>query len=57
MEKYVLVTKVKRGLWQVNLNVGVQRFLLGQWETKTEANWFRDMLCIALDKVRKDKEA
>lgn len=49
MERYVKVIPQVEG-YRVRLEIGNQGFLVGDdWETAEEAEWYRDMLCIALD--------
>lgn len=56
MEKYVEVSQYCEGEpWMVRLRVGVQTFNIGDGQdTKDEAEWIRDMLCIALDAMVKE---
>jgi hypothetical protein len=58
MERY---TEIVPGIadagqgYRVRLVVGVQSFTITpESETRDEAEWMRDMLCIALDKIRTD---
>lgn len=63
MEKYVTVSRyggVGGGApgypWRVRLKVGAQEFTRdADHETKREALWMRDMLCIALDAIVNDE--
>lgn len=61
MEKYVEVRPVvvegEPDAHSVNLVVGNQGFMIGPYaaETKEEAMWLRDMLCIALDRIVQDQ--
>lgn len=53
MERYVEVSQFRRGFpWKVRLKVGHQSFDIGDGhDTQEEAEWMRDMLCIALDAI------
>lgn len=63
MEKYVTISPVVMDghpdAHNVFLQVGNQRFTVSQYgcETKDEAEWMRDMLCVALAKVVADANA
>lgn len=60
MEKYVEIRPaVMEGYpdaHSVVLKVTNQQFVIGRWasETKDEAEWLRDMLCVALAKIVAD---
>jgi hypothetical protein len=60
MEKYVKIQPVVMegfpNAHSVSLQVTNQRFQIGQYcpETLKEAEWLRDMLCIALAKIVRD---
>lgn len=60
MEKYVIISPVVMEDYpdaqNVYLQAGNQRFCFSPHgcETKDEAEWMRDMLCIALDQIVKD---
>lgn len=55
MEEFVYVVYddlVATKQYSVWLKVECQHFHLGySWDTKEEAEWYRDMLCIALEKL------
>lgn len=57
MEQYVTVTQYAESEpWLVRLKIGVQTFNIGDgYEVKGEAEWMRDMLCIALDALVKER--
>lgn len=57
MEKYVEVSQyAKTEPWRVRLKAGVQSFEIGNGhDSKEEAEWMRDMLCIALATIKKEK--
>jgi hypothetical protein len=61
MEKYVEVTRFDEDCpWQVRLKVAHQSFTIGRhggdgFDVKEEAEWMRDMLCIALDAMVRDQ--
>jgi hypothetical protein len=51
MEKYVKVCEAGEE-WRVIVEIGNQGFHVGErWETLQEAEWFRDMVCIAFDNL------
>ncbi len=60
MERYVAIEPVvvegEPDARNVFLQIGNQRFCIGPFacETLEEAEWMRDMLCVALDKLVRD---
>ncbi len=60
MERYVEIRPVLVRDWPdahlVFMKIGNQQFQIGDaLETKEEAEWSRDMLCIALDRISRDQ--
>lgn len=48
---YLLVKPVGRGRYQLWLKVGVQEFPVGPLYSKSEADWYDQMLAKALDRL------
>jgi hypothetical protein len=57
MERYVTVTQFANSEpWRVRLSVGVQSFEIGDgYDDREDAEWTRDMLCIALDALAREQ--
>lgn len=54
MEKYVHIQTHAQGGHLIMLKVGGQQFRVGpRCDTQEEAEWFREMLCFALERIAK----